>query len=102
MKDGIEARFASRGILWKELLLLPAPIALDFIDLCQKENVTLLGFDGFRIVTEERIQPYLEHSLDLSSTTLHHLSQSRKLELAQQFIAARLTEEGLLFEMVVA
>jgi hypothetical protein len=101
MRNDIEARFRPKGTICRGILLLPAVVALEFIDECKKENISLLGFDGFRIIDGEQIQPYLEHSLDLSSITFQHLSKNSKLNLAQQFIAQRQTVEDLVFEMVL-
>lgn len=41
--------------------------ALDFVQECKKEGISILGIDSFYKINEETIQPSMENSVDFSS-----------------------------------
>ena len=85
----------------RNTLLLPPPAALDFIRACRERGVQLLGFDAFRLLPGDRIQPIMDDSIDLSREPLLALSQSEGLQMAERFIEERIGKD-ILFEMVTA
>lgn len=66
--NSIERKFVNRGIERGGILLLQRNDAIKFIEECQKQNVIILGIDGF-FITEDLTQPSMEHSIDISNKT---------------------------------
>ena len=95
-------RYHNRGVVRHAALLLPRDVALQFIDECQRSGQMglLLGFDGFKIVDDNWIQPYLEFTLDLSDETHMGLSSEDKFERARRVIASATSDVH--FEFVTA
>ena len=48
------------------IVLFDANNAIEFINLCKKGNLTILGIDAFLLYEDGKIQPVLEHSIDFS------------------------------------
>jgi hypothetical protein len=63
--DQIESGFTSRGVLRGGVLLLHPNDALDMVQNCRKESVSILGIDAFRI-SANSTQPVMEDSIDFS------------------------------------
>jgi len=100
MSNDIFADFESRGVNRHSMPLLPPFAALDFVRECRVRGLELLGFDGFKLLPNDRIQPYMEHSLDLSDSHHSDLSSVEKASFAENFLEERL-QTDFLFEMVV-
>lgn len=100
MNTDLQKEYEPKGIVRNGMLLLSAPIALDFLNDCRERRVLVLGFDGFRLGPGTKIQPFLEHSIDLSLKQFRHLSYEEKMNTATRFIRERIGTD-LVFEMVV-
>jgi hypothetical protein len=81
------------------VLLLPPLAALEFIRECSERNIELLGFDGFRLLSEGQRQPIMEDCLDLTAEPFLHCSRSEGAGIAERFIEERL-EKDIFIEMV--
>ncbi len=81
------------------MILFPPNAALEFIQLCDERDIKLLGFDGFRMLPNDKVQPCLEHSLDLSDRWHTHLSSEERISAAKEFVQQR-TGTDIVFEMV--
>ncbi len=57
------------------------------------------GYDAFRLLPGDRIQPVMDHSLDLSVEPCSDLSQREGLAFAAYLLQQRLSED-LFFEMI--
>ena len=66
--DQIERGFTSRGMLRGGVLLLRPNDALDMVQNCRRESVSILGIDAFRI-SSNSTQPVMEDSVDFSRET---------------------------------
>ncbi|AFM14051.1 hypothetical protein [Turneriella parva] len=68
----IEAEFLSQAFTtsggWP---IFTKIVAAEFIKACRRENIKILGIDGFFILDKVRkvIQPSMEHSVDFTSTS---------------------------------
>jgi len=82
------SQFESRGIRRHGVLLLPQLAALEFLDASRGTIDQLLGFDAFRIVDENRIQPLLEFTLDLSDSAHQQLTHGQKYIVARKVLQA--------------
>jgi hypothetical protein len=99
MKSDMRKHYEARGTVRGDMLLLPPNVALEFLKDSQDRQIEVFGFDGFRLQPGNKIQPLLEHSLDLSSSQYRGLTRDEKFRVARLFIQKR---EGtdILFEMV--
>jgi hypothetical protein len=100
MTDNFDDIFRSQGVMHGKMLLLPPLTALEYIRVCREKGVVILGFDAFRLLSGDRIQPIMEDSLDLSATPFSRLSPFEGIEIAERFINERLGK-NILFEMVI-
>lgn len=91
MRDNIEQSFLSRAIIRGYTHYYKYEDAIKLIELCQKNEVPILGIDSF-IVTETRTQPLLEHSIDFSDS-------KDSYEKAKGFLKSK-EEYGFVFEVV--
>ena len=82
-------------------LLLPAPVALEFLVACRENGVEILGFDAFNLLSDDRIQPIMEDSLDLSAEPHSLKSADEGYAFAELFLKERLGK-NIFFEMVTA
>lgn len=99
MKHKLIDEFSRRGIDFQGTLLLPPIVALEFIKECSRRSIRLLGFDAFRLLPSDRIQPIMDDSLDLTREPYTDCDQAQGIALAEYLISERLTKE-ILFEMV--
>jgi len=81
------------------MLLLPQMVAAEFVQECGKRNIRLLGYDVFRLLPGDRIQPIMDHGLDLSAELYSDLSQREGLALAAHLLLESLNED-VWFEMI--
>ncbi len=75
-------------------------MALQFLDDCQARGIEVLGFDGFRILTDGHLQPLLDDTLDFGWTEIDRLSYSEKLSLAKREIGAKIGSD-VYYEIVI-
>jgi hypothetical protein len=101
MTDDLTALFRSRGILYRDTLLLPPSVALEFIVACRENGVEVLGFDAFNLLSEDLIQPIMDDSLDLSAEPHSLKSVDDGYAFAELFLKERLGK-NIFFEMVTA
>lgn len=92
--------FEQRGVVHGGNILLPPNVALEFVRQCWARGVELLGFDAFRLLPGEQIQPIIEDSMDLSSSRFAASTTGERMKMAETFIDERLGKE-IVFEMVV-
>jgi hypothetical protein len=98
--DLVELEFKDKAILHDTLLLFHANDAINFIRRCHELDRPILGIDSFRL-NGEFIQPFLEYSVDYSSTTwlTTHDGSEDIWQEAENFIRKH-SELGLVFEIV--
>lgn len=97
MYTSIEKEFMSKALKRGNILLFEPEIAISFIRQCKAKNIVILGIDGFQCC-EEKIQPFLEHSVDYSE--LSRQSYAAIYKIAEDFINEK-KNKGLVFEIVV-
>lgn len=100
MKNEIFERYEKTGVVRHGTLLLPQKAAMDFLRECRETGISLLGFDAFRLLPGDRIQPVLEHSVDLSLARFEGLEPDARLQLAEKLLE-QVKEPDLVFEMVL-
>lgn len=61
----VEMQFADKAIRRGGILLFRKTDALEFVQVCKKQGVDILGIDSF-IITDTTTQSSLEHSIDFS------------------------------------
>lgn len=64
MKD-IENYIMNHAITHYNIELLSWTDAMEFVSLCEKKGITILGIDSFRL-SNKYIIPFLEHSIDFT------------------------------------
>lgn len=76
--------------------------AIELINICQQNNRSILGIDSF-IVTETRTQPFMEHSVDFTSSSpaIHSMiaNPEDSYDLAREFLKTK-QNYGFVFEIV--
>src|SRR5689334_14356356 len=75
----IEREYQSKAARPGDPPLLNAATAIQFIDECVTRGIEVLGFDSFRMLPDERLQPLLEDTLDFEWQHLNGLTYSEKL-----------------------
>jgi hypothetical protein len=71
------------------VLLLPQPVALEFLDINSENADELLGFDAFTIFDENWIQPLLEFTLDLSDSPISNWQRTRSTLWRERYYKPR-------------
>jgi hypothetical protein len=89
----LEKAFLSRGLLRGGILLLDAAAAIAFVVAAETQRTRILGVESF-MVEGEKVQPLLDHILDLSSPP----SDFDSWRSARRFIEER-ASRGFLFEV---
>lgn len=92
--ETIEAEFSNVAITHLDIIMYRPKDALYVIDRCKTLNKKILGIDAF-IVDGEKIQPFLEHSVDFTTTD----SENGFWKEAKEFINEYINEE-FVFEIV--
>lgn len=92
----VENKFLNKSIGKGGLLLFSKQDTLLFIEECQKENISILGIDGF-LLLEEKTQPSIENSIDFSSPKYVSKTKNTFLD-AIDFINQR--NENIFFEII--
>ena len=82
--NNVERKFYKKAVKRGGLLLFEKGIALDFIDVCQKQNIAILGIDGFYLA-ERETQPSMINSIDFEKT----LPLENRFQKAKDFINSR-------------
>ena len=96
----IEKEYQSKAARPGDPPLLNAATAIQFIDECLTRGIEVLGFDAFRMLPDERLQPLLEDTLDFEWQHLNGLTYSEKLQLAKSIVERRVGTD-IVFEIVV-
>lgn len=109
----IEKLFFDRAVqrLSGGTLIFTRPVALEFIEECQKQRVSVFGIDGFLIgkdiqpikgftITEDSIQPSQENSIDFSREPYNYndFATDKIYEEAINFIKGR--PDNIYYEIV--
>lgn len=89
----VEEIFIEKAVERGGLFLYSRENAIAFVKACKNEKIHLLGMDGF-FLTNNRIQPSLEDSLDFSSLFF----QEDVYEKAIDFLEIR--SDDLFFEII--
>jgi hypothetical protein len=92
----VEKYFKNKAIIRGEILLFSKENAMSFVAACQKNNIEILGIDGFFLI-EDKIQPCMENSIDFSSSEYKKESGSIYSE-SVRFLNEK--GENLFFEIV--
>ncbi len=80
-----------------DYFLLDKNTAIQFLMDCKKENIQVLGIDGFYKVTENAVQPSMANSIDFSASS-YKGDRDSIYEYGIQFIHSR--ENDLYFEII--
>ena len=99
--EQIEAEFRDKGIVRGGLLLLPTKAAIELVHRCRKENLNILGIEGF-IIEENVTQPLIEHSIDFTNelNLKRQLTSGDSYKIAEDFLKIRI-DNDLFFEIVI-
>jgi hypothetical protein len=89
----VEEKFIDKALNRSGVILYSKFDALEFIKECAKNNVGLLGIDGF-FITDKTTQPSLNDSIDFSIGTVYQNIYDK----AKEFIEKR--EDSLYYEIV--
>lgn len=93
----IELKFKDRVVIDRGTYFLFAKgDSIDFVKECMKENIAILGIDGFYKVDEDTIQPSMENSMDFSLSSYVPKTDSLYND-AIKFLEER--EDNLFFEI---
>lgn len=92
----VEKIFFDRAVERGGLLLFTKMIAIKFVEECKRQNLGILGIDGFYI-SENKTQPSMENSVDFSSTYYIQKTQNIYSD-ALRFLQTK--DENLFFEIV--
>jgi hypothetical protein len=65
----IEKKFWERGISQGLWVVFSREVAIEFVEACRKESIEIFGIDGFLLHPNNGIQPFMEYSIDFSSTS---------------------------------
>jgi hypothetical protein len=65
----VEKVFKSKAVIKGGIMLFPKDVAIQFIENCRTEGISILGIDGF-YVTGDKIQPSQDDSIDFSIESL--------------------------------
>ncbi|REG76896.1 hypothetical protein [Algoriphagus antarcticus] len=90
----IEKLFKDRVVQRGGINLYSKVDALNFIKECEKDQVYILGVDGFYI-TEDKTEPSLDNSIDFS---LLSVNRDRVFLMLKEFFNNK--EESLFFEII--
>jgi hypothetical protein len=91
----VEKLFLSKAINRAGIYLYAKENALNFVEECKKQDVTVLGIDSFYL-TESTIQPSMDNSIDFSTASIG----KGIFDEAIQFLKQR--GDDLYFEIVCA
>lgn len=86
----------TKAIWVSNIPLLSTCDSIVFIELCQSENIKILGIDTF-IIYSNGIQPLLEESVDYS---INENSNENNWNMAKEFIFSR-CNKGYYYEIVI-
>ncbi len=86
-------------LLWGDVLLFSSEDSVNFLEMCEKFEVPILGVEGFRIANGKRM-PDMECILDLSVFVGSEEGRISSLKVAREFVG-NLFDSDLFFEFVV-
>lgn len=89
----IEKDFLHLGIKRAGLLLLKRDDAVQLVIECQKQNVVILGIDGF-FITKDTTEPSIEHSIDISNRDFN----TEDYNLLMEFLLEN--DQSMYFEII--
>lgn len=92
----VESDFKHRAVIRGGLLLFSKEDAIAFVSACEKNDIQILGIDGF-YVADDRTQPSMENSIDYSSSDYRQQLKS-VYSFAIRFLEEK--DEDLLFEII--
>ena len=92
------ARYRSKAIVFREMTLLPKDAALEFVDDCEREDIRLLGCDGFSLPQGDVIRRSVDDVLDVSGKEYWDYSVSELCDVLRDHIRMR---AWLLFEFTL-
>ena len=93
------AGYRERAVVRQGMVLLPRPVALAFLEDCERNEVRLLGVDAFGGPVGGTIAGPVEDALDLSGKAFWDYSVAELCELLREFIEGLQGDERL-FEFV--
>lgn len=89
----IQKSFLHLGIERAGLFLLKRNDAIKFIIESQKQNIRILGIDGF-FITKDATQPSLEHSIDISGRNFNEEDYNQLIEFLLE------KDQSMYFEII--
>jgi hypothetical protein len=90
--------YRSKAVLCRDTLLFPSDVAFEVLNHCEREQVRILGCDGFEPPRGDVIQRSLEDCLDLSTKEHWDYSIPELCDVVRDYIRAR---GGKFFEFVL-
>lgn len=98
-------RFREHGIFQEgDELYLRAPMALKFVEVCQENELAVIGFEGFFYDDdEETIEPLLDQIADFSTVKAAHWEEFRNLcnTYSKKLIRGLSQKEGIVVNFTV-
>jgi hypothetical protein len=83
------ARYHSKAIAFREMTLLSKDAALEFLDDCEREEIRLLGCDGFSLPEGDAIRSSLDDVLDVSGKEYWDYSVSELCDVLRDHVRMR-------------
>jgi hypothetical protein len=83
------AKYRSKAIVFREMTLLPKDAALDFLDGCEREEIRLLGCDGFSLPQGDLLRGSPDDVLDVSGKEYWDYSVSELCDVLRDHVRLR-------------
>lgn len=91
----VKKEFADRTLDRHGIRLLRASDAAEYVSRCAEHGIDILGIDGF-LVNDDKLQPMMEHSLDLTILGPPGGADRKAMSFLQRYL-----DSELWFEVVV-
>jgi hypothetical protein len=91
-------RYRLRVVVWRDLFLFPADVALEFLNDCEHQEIRLLGCDAFEMPRGDTIRSRFEDNLDVSGKEYWDYSISELCDVIRDYVELR---SGKLFEFTL-
>jgi hypothetical protein len=82
-------KYRSKAVIFREMVLLPKDAALEFLDDCEREDIRLLGCDGFSLPQGDAIRSSLDDVLDVSGKEYWDYSVSELCDVLRDHVRMR-------------
>ena len=97
----VEEQFINKGAVImrpnNKWFVMSKQNSIEFVKACEKEQIQILGIDGFYLHENGGIEPSMANSIDFTSST-YKGDKKNIYEISQHFILSR--ENDLYFEII--